>query len=133
MTDAATRVRDADSLQQAIAQNVATIEIEGRIANLPSLKLPAGTRLRGAGPGAELHFNEGQAGVMLSADHQVSGLRLVTDETQVALGLADDANDLGAIVIADIQTVGRVHLEASQAKRAELKLSNIHAVRRFAE
>lgn len=129
MNDAAARVRDAASLQQAIAQNVTTIEIEGRIADLPSLKLPPGTRLRGAGPGAELHFKAGQPGVMLSSGHQVSGLRLVTDETQVALGLADDANDLGAIVIADIQTVGRVHLEASQAKRGELKLSNIHVER----
>lgn len=123
------RVKDVTSLQNAIHQKAARIEVEGRIVDLSSLKLPSGTHLCGAGHGAELHFKEGQPGLMLSADHQVSGLRLVTDETQIALGLSDDADDLGALVISDVRTVGRVHLEASQAKRGDLKLDGIHVER----
>jgi hypothetical protein len=129
MTGAVTRVKDAASLQEAIHQKAARIEVEGRIADLSSLKLPAGTHLRGVGHGAELHFKEGQPGLMLSANHHVGGLRLVTDETQVALGLSDDADDLGILVISDVRTVGRVHLEASQARRGDLKLNDIHVER----
>src|SRR4051812_41422821 len=88
MPDAVTRANDDASLQEAIGQKTARIEIEGQIANLSSLKLPAGTHLRGVGGGAELRFKEGQPGLMLSADHQIADLRLVTDETQIALGLA---------------------------------------------
>ncbi len=126
MADVITCVKDAVSLQEAIRQKATSIEVEGRITDLSSLKLPSGTHLRGAGRGAELHFREGQPGLMLSADHHVAGLRLVTDETQVALGLADDADDLGTLVISDIRTIGRVHLEASQARRGDLKLNDIH-------
>jgi hypothetical protein len=56
-------------------------------------------------------------------------LRLVTDDAQIALGLADDADDLGTITIADVVTVGRVHLEGNRAKRGDLRLSNIHVER----
>ena len=90
MTDAMTLVKDAASLQKAIHQEAPHIEVEGRISDLSSLKLPAGTHLRGVNANAELHFKAGQPGLMLSANHQVADLRLVTDETQVALGLADD-------------------------------------------
>jgi hypothetical protein len=129
MADAITRVKDAVSFLEAIHQKAARIEVEGSIGDLSSLKLPFGTHLRGVDHSAELHFKEGQPGLMLSADHHVSGLRLVADEAQVALGLSDDADDLGALVISDVRAVGRVHLEASQAKRGDLKLNGIHVER----
>lgn len=68
--------------------------MQGQIADLSSLNLPAGTHLRGVGTGAELHLGEGQPRLMLSADHQIADMCLVTDETQVALGLSGDAEDL---------------------------------------
>lgn len=129
MTDAMTLVKDAASLQKAIDQEAPHIEVEGRISGLSSLKLPAGTNLRGANASAELHFKAGQPGLMLSANHQISDLRLETDETQVALGLADDADDLGTLAISNVRTVGRVHLEGSRAKRGDLKLADIHVER----
>lgn len=129
MTDAVALVKDAALLQKAIDQRAARIEVQGQIANLSSLKLPAGTHLRGVGTGAELHFREGQPGLMLSADHQIAELRLVADETQVALGLSDDAEDLGTLTISNVRTVGRVHLEGSLARRGDLKLENIHVER----
>ena len=129
MPDTVTRAKDAASLQEAIGQKAARIEVEGRIIDLPSLKLPAGTHLRGTSVGAELRFKEGQPGLMLSADHQIADLRLVTDETQIALGLADDTDDLGVLIISNVTTVGRVHLEGSRATRGDLKLDNIHVER----
>lgn len=124
-----TRVNDATSLQEAIDHKAARIEVEGKITDLTSVKLPAGTHLRGAGGGAELHFKAGQPGLMLSADHQIADLRLVTDETQIALGLADDADDLGSLIIRNMTTVGRFHLEAARATRGDLNLDNIHVER----
>lgn len=129
MKDSVLHVNDPISLGKAISQKAPNIEVEGRIANLSSLKLPAGTNLRGAGTGAELHFKSGQPGLMLSANHHVSGLRLMADETQIAIGLSDDTDDLGTLEISDLGTVGRFHLEASQAKSGHLKLSNIHVER----
>jgi hypothetical protein len=129
LPDAVTRAKDAASLQEAIRHKAAHIEVEGQITDLSSLKLPAGTHLRGAGVGAELRFKAGQPGLMLSADHQIADLRLVTDETQIALGLADDEDDLGALTISNVTTVGRIHLEGSRATRGVLKLDNIHVER----
>ena len=114
MTDPVINVKDAASLQEAARQNLACIEVEGQISGLSSLKLLAGTQLRGIGTDAALHFKEGQPGVMLSADHQISHIRLVTDETQIALGLSDDAGDLGTLSISDVNTIGRVHLEGTR-------------------
>ncbi|MGQ3211693.1 hypothetical protein [Shinella sp.] len=122
-------VKDSASLQEAVYLQAAHIEVAGRITDLPSLKLSPGTRLRGVGPGVELHFKEGLPGLLLSADHQIANLRLVTDETQIALGLADDADDLGTLTISNVRTLGRVHLEGSRAKRGALKLDGIHVER----
>lgn len=131
MLDVVTRAKDVASLQEAIREKAARIEIEGQISELTSLRLPAGTHLRGAAgaTGAELRFKAGQPGLMLSADHVIADLRLATDETQIALGLADDVDDLGVLTISNVTTVGRVHLEASGAKRGDLKLDNIHVER----
>lgn len=129
MTDAVILVTDAASLQEAVRQGGVRIEVKGRITDLSSLKLPAGTHLRGVDTSAELHFKEGQPGLMLSADHQIADLRLVTDETQIALGLSDDSDDLGTLTISNVRTVGRIHLEGSRAKRGCLKLDTLHAER----
>lgn len=129
MTNAVLRVNDAASLEKAINQKAPTIEVEGQIADLSTLRLPAGTNLRGAGPGAELHFKSGQPGLMLSSDHHISNLRLMADETQIAIGLSDDSDDLGTLDISNLKTVGRFHLEASQAGKGHLKLNNIHVER----
>jgi hypothetical protein len=56
MSDTITRVKDAATLAKAIERKAATIEIEGKITELSSLRLPAGTNVRGAGDVAELHF-----------------------------------------------------------------------------
>ncbi|MCY1703534.1 hypothetical protein [Deinococcus sp. SL84] len=120
-----TVVTDAKSLEQAIGDKASSIEIQGQITGLSSVKLPKGTTLTG-GEGAELHFKDGQPGLMLNADHRVSGLRIVADETQVALGLLDEEKALGTIEISDVRTVGRFHLEGTQALSGDLKLKNIH-------
>ena len=129
MTDPFERVSDAASLLGAIQRAASRIEVDGPIAGLQSLKLPPGTHLRGSGNAAELRFEPGQPGLLLSADHEIAGLRLVTDDTQIALGLSDEAEDLGALTIRDISTIGRVHLEGTRARRGSLELNNIHVER----
>lgn len=129
MTEAVERVTDAFSLQKAIEQGTPRIEVDGLIPDLPTLKLQANTALSGAGAGAELRFREGQPGLILSANHEVARLRLVTDDAQIALGLADDADDLGTLTISDVTTVGRIHLEGNRAKQGSLKLNNLHVER----
>lgn len=129
MKDGTVRVTDASSLEKAIAAKATLIEVAGRIENLASVRLAGGTVLRGATPDAALHFKPGQPGLILSANHQVNNLRLETDAAQIALGLADDASDLGKLEICDLQMVGRFHLEASTAKSAQLTLDNIHVER----
>lgn len=94
----------------------------------PASSYPPETQLRGAA-GAELHLKAGQPGLLLSADHPVADLRVVTDETQIALGLSDDAEDLGTLDIQNVRTVGRFHLEGTQAHSGHLKLRQIHVER----
>lgn len=129
MPSASVRVTDALSLEKAVAAQASLIEIAGRIENLASVRLPGGTTVRGVTPDAELHFKPGQPGLILSANHHVANLRLVADEAQIALGLADDASDLGKLEIRDLKLVGRFHLEASSAKGGILNLENIHVER----
>jgi hypothetical protein len=129
MTETAHVVRDAASLLDALERARPRIEIGGRIGDLQSIKLPPGTSLHGHGDGAELRFKAGQPGLLLSANNEVAGLRLVTDDTQIAMGLSDEEDDLGELTISDIRTVGRFHLEGSRARRGTLKLTNIHVER----
>jgi hypothetical protein len=128
MTDLTQRVNDAENLLKAIEAEAGSIEVLGSISGLKSLRLPAGVGLRG-GPGAELRFEDGQPGLMLCADNDVSGVRLVTDETQIALGFADEADDLGLIRVCNVRAVGRVHLEAARALKGHLVLADVHVER----
>ena len=123
---AAERVANAASLLRAIEKAATQIEIDGSIDDLQSVKLAPGTCLCGVTDGAQLRFKQGQSGLLLTSDHKISGLRLVTDDTQIALGLSDEADDLGTLALSDITTVGRVHLEGTRAKQGTLRLSNIH-------
>lgn len=123
------RVNSAASFEKAIAENAEVVEIEGVIHELSSIVLPRGTHVIGAGGAAELRFRQGQPGLMLRADHQIANLRLVTDVTQVALGLSDEEDDLGLLEIRGIQTVGRFHLQAARAMRADIRLNGIRVER----
>lgn len=119
------RVGSATSLCKAISGNATVIEVEGVIDDLPSISLPRGMHLVGVDDGAELRFRKGQPGLMLTADHRIAGLRIVADDTQIALGLADSEDDLGTLDIRGIRTVGRFHLEANQAMRGHIVLDGI--------
>lgn len=83
MTEAVERLTDAASLQTAIKRGAALIEVEGLIVDLPTLNLRANTVLSGVGAGAELRFKEGLPGLMLSANHEVARLRIVTERPRL--------------------------------------------------
>ncbi|HEV2641301.1 MAG TPA: hypothetical protein VGT98_01270, partial [Candidatus Elarobacter sp.] len=95
LTESATRVHDAASLKQALAAGARRLEIAAAITGLERLDLPAGTHLTGADERAGLAFEAGSAGLRLTANHEISGLRLTTDLDQIALGLTDTAQELG--------------------------------------
>ncbi len=123
------RVNTAAAFEQAIDGDATIVEIEGVIDNLSSARLRRGVHLVGVGDGAELRFRQGQPGLMLRAGHRVANLRLVTDDTQVALGLSDEEEDLGLLDIRSVTTVGRFHLEASRAMRGDIRLHGIRVER----
>lgn len=129
MTRAVINVKTAAALQDALRQPAAQIEVEGELRDLPTLHLPAATRLKGIGEGAALHFRAGLPGLLLSADHTISNLRLETDETQIALGLSDDADDLGTLDLGPLTLVGRFHLEGTRARRGDLQVRDVHVER----
>lgn len=126
MSTTATRVHDAASLQQALADGARDLEITGKITGLRRLELPAHTNLAGADERAGLVFEAGGPGLMLTADHEISRLALATDPDQIALGLTDTAQDLGTLALRGLRLEGRFHLEAERARRGVLDLRDIH-------
>jgi len=126
MTDEATRVHDARSFRQALAAGTRRLEIAAAITDLEPVALPAGTQLHGTVEQAGLAFTAGGAGLRLTADHEISALRLTTDPDQIALGLTDTAPDLGTLALSRLNLEGRLHLEAERARHAVLTLRDIH-------
>lgn len=103
-------VHNAAELNNAIAQAQIgdRIEVHGLISGQPSVVLPEGVALVGADAGATLRF--GAKGVFLSGDNAVANLRIETAETEVALGIVQEATDLGAISLKNLSTRGQVFL-----------------------
>lgn len=126
MTETATQVHDAASLGQAIAAGTRRIEVAGAITGLGPLDLLAGTSLLGADERAGLSFRAGSDGLRLTADHEISGLRITTDVDRIALGLTDTARDLGTLALSRLRLEGRLHLEGEQARGGVVQLSDIH-------
>lgn len=126
MVETLMRVRDAAGLQEAIASGQRLIEIGGPISGLSSLTLPPGTHLRGTDDRAALHFDAGGPGLLLTANHTIEGLGVETRADQIALGLTDEASDLGTITLSRLNVSGRLHLEAERARSATLDLRDIH-------
>lgn len=126
MSESAARAHDVASLQRALADGARRIGIAGAITGLLRLELPAGTHLEGVDEHAGLVFEAGSAGLLLTADHEVSGLRLTTDPDQIAVGLADTVQDLGTVALSGLRLEGRLHLEAERALRGVLDLRDIH-------
>ena len=119
-------VINAESLEHLINQGtVKSIRIEGIVDGLSSITLTNGFSLTG-GHNAELRFKPGQNGLLLTANNHVSDLRIVVDETLIAVGLADSEKDLGETKLQNIQTIGRFHLEAVEALKGNLTLDSIH-------
>ncbi len=123
-----TTVTTAAELAQALAQPGADITVAGTLTGLNAMTLPAGSHLRGA-PGSALQFAPGQPGISLAANTRLENLRIETDEAITAVSLNDSSADLGAIIVTDITTVGRFHLEAAQAMHATITLRDIHVER----
>ncbi len=117
-------VGTAEELYQVLAQG-GEITVNGTLAGLQAFTLPAGSILKG-NDGSVLKFKAGQPGTSLAADTRLENLRVETDAALIAVGLEDAHADLGRIAVSGITTVGRFHLEATQALRADIALRGIH-------
>ncbi len=117
-------VGTAEELYQALAQG-GEITVNGELAGLQAFTLPAGSVLKSSG-GAALKFKAGQPGISLAAGTRLENLRVETDAALIAVGLEDAYADLGQIAVSGVTTVGRFHLEAAQALRADIALRAIH-------
>ena len=124
-----TTVETIEQLHEAVEAKAASIEIAASMSGLGTLTLAPGQKLQGRTGRETLTFAAGLPGVMLTTDCGLQGLRVETDETQIAVGLVDDGADLGQIAISDLVTVGRFHLEARSAMKGHLVLKNIHVAR----
>ncbi|GAB2533572.1 hypothetical protein [Brachybacterium huguangmaarense] len=120
MNDTTTRtVTDAKELAQAISDEVATIVVEGEISGSAGITLPAGTALRGG----TLRF--GAAGVRLTRDNTLEGIRIVTGETEAAILNDTSVENLGTLTLRDVTTVGQIVILAEDSVRA----GHVHAER----
>lgn len=121
-------VNSNSELQAALAQTPSLIKIQGVLEGLNAFTVPAGCSIEGSGASV-LRFKSSQPGISLSANTRLSNLKIETDEAITAVALADEAVDLGEIHVHDVSTIGRLHLEATQALKAKIHLRNVHVHR----
>lgn len=104
-------VTNAEELQAAVTDGVASIEISGTITGSPRLVLAPGVRLSGG----RLEF--GSKGVLLTKDNTVEGTEIVVPEHEIAIYADVTQEDWGTLTLRDVTTVGQVALIAEGAVR----------------
>jgi hypothetical protein len=110
--DGPVRVENGVELTQALADGASAIEVVGTVSGLPSLTLPPGASLRGG----TLEFHA--KGLRLTADNDVSDVRVVTAEQEPAIYNDTSVADLGTLSLSNVTTVGQVYLVAEGQVRA---------------
>ncbi|ORC22608.1 MULTISPECIES: hypothetical protein [Rothia] len=109
-------ITTVQDLTEALSRGDTALDISGRISGMPSLKLPAGTTLRGITDDAELHF--GAKGLQLTANNTVAHLAVTTSPQELAIFNSDQVEDFGTLRLENITTVGQIYLTAAGANRA---------------
>jgi hypothetical protein len=84
-------VKDAEELQAAVRDGVATIEVSGTIKGAPRLVLAPGVSLRGG----RLDF--GSKGVLLTRDNTLEDIEVVTREHEIAIYADTSQQDWGSL------------------------------------
>ena len=96
---------------------VGSIVVTASLAGVPAVRLSPGQRLTAARPGLALRFAAGADGIQLSAGNEVAGLALVTDPDRRAVHNDAGVEQLGRLVLRDLQITGLVRLLARDRVR----------------
>lgn len=105
------------------------ISVQGILTGVPSFRLAPGQCIRGHGTGAEIVFQAGADGLILSADNEVSGLRLQADHDRRAILNDTSVPGLGRIRLADVTTTGQVQILArDQVRGGHVEVAGLDVV-----
>ncbi len=114
-----------DALQTA---ETATIEVQGRLEGVRSLRLKPGHKLRGTA-GALIRFEPECDGVMLTTDNVVETIELQTEPNRRALYNDTTVEGFGRLVLKDLRTTGCIQLIAEGAAvGGHVEAQDIHVV-----
>jgi hypothetical protein len=107
----------AELIDAAADAGARDIIVTGDLSQLPTVRLSPGSTLAGATSDTVLRFEAGRDGLELSTDNEVTALRLVVDADRRALFNDTGVEDLGRLVLRNLQTIGTVHLLARDRVR----------------
>jgi hypothetical protein len=105
-------VTTASELLDAVASEVAEIEVQGTVSGMPMITLRPGVTLRGG----VLEF--GAKGLRLTSGNTLDGVTVRTAVDEVAVLNDTSVGDLGTLTLRNVTTVGQVLLLAEHAVRA---------------
>jgi hypothetical protein len=105
-------VTTASELVDAVASEIAEIEVRGTVSGMPMITLRPGVTLRGG----VLEF--GAKGLRLTSENTLDGVSVRTAVDEVAVLNDTSVGDLGTLTLRNVTTVGQVLLLADDAVRA---------------
>jgi hypothetical protein len=105
------------------------IAVQGRLTEVPTLRLQPGQSLRGTTPDAALIFRAGMDGVMLSCGNEVAAICLETSPDQRSLFNDMSRESFEQLTLRDVTAVGRVQILAGGRLRSgDLDVSGLDVV-----
>lgn len=107
----------ADLLAAADDADVRCIVMLADLDDVPTFGLSPGQTLTGGGECVAIRFAAGQDGLQLSVDNQVERLQLITDTDRRAVFNDTRVEQLGRLVLRDLQVNGMVQLLARDRVR----------------
>jgi hypothetical protein len=111
-------VASVDALVAATRdRSVQHIVVSGDLAGAPSISLPPGQSLRGAGDRATITFAAESDGVRLSSDNRIHNLHIATAPEKRAIFNDTSVPSLGRIELRGVTTKGRVQILARDKVR----------------
>ena len=124
------QVNTTEELLAALsASGPGQILVGSSLHDVPTLHLAPGQSLIGIGPTAALHFKEGQDGIRLSADNQISSLQLATEVSKRAIFNDYSVENLGRLLLQNLVIIGVVQILArEQVRRGHVEVHNIDIV-----
>ena len=106
------RVTNAAEPTRTLANGATTVEIVGTVSGTPSLNLPPGVGLRGG----TLKFTA--KGLNPTSNNSLSDVRVATAQDEAAIFNDTSVADFGTLALANVTTIGQIHLVTDDQIRA---------------